>query len=55
MIGFGWSILILLGLSIAVYAIARAPTGCTPEEAQRHIEASQQESAVEEESLGATP
>ena len=53
-IGFGWSILILLALSIVVYAIAIA-TRLSPEEAQRHIEHSKQESQVEEETMGATP
>jgi len=53
-IGFGWSILILLALSIAVYAIAVA-TRLSPEEAQRHIASSKKESEVEEETLGATP
>ncbi|HET7355700.1 MAG TPA: APC family permease [Nocardioidaceae bacterium] len=53
-IGFGWSILILLGMSIAVYAIAVA-NRLTPEEAQRHIESSKKESDVEEETMGVTP
>jgi amino acid transporter len=53
-IGFGWSILILLGVSVAVYAIAVA-NRLAPEEAQRHIEYSRKESEVEEETMGATP
>jgi amino acid transporter len=53
-IGFGWSILILLGVSVAVYAIAVA-NRLAPEEAQRHLEYPRKESEVEEETMGATP
>ncbi len=53
-IGFGWSILILLALSVIVYAIAISQR-LSPERAQGHIAESQRESAVEEETLGATP
>jgi len=51
-IGFGWSILILLAMSVIVYSIAVA-TRLSPEEARRHIEYSQEESKVEEETMGA--
>jgi hypothetical protein len=53
-IGFGWSIAILFALSVIVYAIAVA-TRLDRDEAQRHIASSQEESKVEEETMGATP
>ncbi len=53
-INFGWAFVILLALSIAVYALAQW-AALSPEAAAEHIEASRAESAVEQEELAPAP
>ncbi len=54
LLGFGPAMVVLLALSVLVYALAQW-AALTPEEAAEHIEASRIESQVEEEELAPAP